>query len=772
MKLVQGEERHLPETPDEKKPFYVKFTSRFLSSLTSQNGMTHFIGVMLFVLLTITLSFNYLDSSKYIDENGISLQDFFAESRLEVINESETNLKIEREKQKVPLIYKNQEPINQSILENFKTYMLNLQTLEANKTKSDKDKRVEFFGYFDESADAESIISRILKKDTSPEYWEKIRLIGMDTLQKTLKTGITLETYLNERDELIQSHMPRYGLNKYDYELVSFVIEHSLQPNQIVDEEAMTRAREEAAAQVEPVKEVFKKGERVVSKGEEVSKIQVMALQQMGKSVIGKNWVASLGVMFLTLICVTTLWGYLYFFDAHTFYKPRYALLIAFLLLTSTALFEIYFTQIQMSAAMKNLPVYAFPLGALALILSIFTHYRVGILTTVLFIFLVGMTLRVDFYMLSVLLFGCIAGIYNLSKRVNVSDRSQLMYTGLFISLTNGLVVISIHLLTSASIINNHWSDLVTAVGWSFANGFLSFVLTLGILPLLESLFGLVTPYTLMELSNHDKPLLKKMQFEAPGTFHHSLMVASLAEAAAEGIGANALLTRVGCLYHDIGKMKRPLFFIENQAYFGADNPHDKLTPRLSKMVITAHPRDSIEMGRHHGLPDNIMKFMTEHHGTMATTYFYNKACQEEGPENVNKSQFRYPGPKPQSRETAIVMLADACESAVRALKTPTAAQIEERIDKIIEQRIEDGQFDECPITFRDLSLVKQTFLRVLRGIQHNRIEYQENIMRDLGRKTNISKSDEVKIQGLLEEIKQGGKSENTGTDTKTSKSD
>lgn len=300
---------------------------------------------------------------------------------------------------------------------------------------------------------------------------------------------------------------------------------------------------------------------------------------------------------------------------------------------------------------------------------------------------------------------------------------------------------------------------MFTALIWGFFSGILSGILTIGGLPFLESIFRLVTPYTLMELANHDKPLLKRMQFEAPGTFHHSLMVASLSEAAAEAIQADALLTRVGCLYHDIGKMKRPLFFIENQAYFGSDNPHDKLTPRLSKMVITAHPRDSIEMARQHGIPESVQRFMTEHHGTTMVGYFYNKACQEEGAESVNKSQFRYPGPKPQSKETAIVMLADACESAVRALKSPTVDQIEERIDKIMSSRIEDGQFDSCPLTFRDMQVIKETFVRVLRGIQHNRIEYQQTIMRDLGRRvqpvTEKTGSDPARIAEMIQEIKQ-----------------
>jgi cyclic-di-AMP phosphodiesterase PgpH len=234
------------------------------------------------------------------------------------------------------------------------------------------------------------------------------------------------------------------------------------------------------------------------------------------------------------------------------------------------------------------------------------------------------------------------------------------------------------------------------------------------------------------------------MQMEAPGTFHHSLMVATLAETAAEAIGANPILTRVGALYHDIGKMKRPLFFVENQAYFGVENPHDKLTPRLSKMVVTAHPRDGIEMAKQWGLPKVIMRFMPEHHGTLIAGYFYNKAVLEEGEENVNKAQFRYPGPKPQSKETAIVMLADASESAVRALKNPTITQVEERVDKIIKQRVDDGQFSECSLTFQDLQVIRDTFVRILKGIQHNRIEYQQNVLEELGKKPMVDTTKQV----------------------------
>lgn len=763
MKLVEQDEHILPEDPGEKPPFYIKFTSRLLSKTMSSGGLTIMVGIGLFLLLTVTLSMNYMDSSRYVDENGISLQDFYAEFPITVEDQAETQKKIEKAKQQVKMVYKDPGPINAEVNDNLRELTNNIMTLFHNPEKTREQKEKEFLSLTEESPEATRIFNQLISEELDEDYWEKIRMITLNTANKILEEGLSLNDYLDNRDRIIRDHMPRYGLSREDYNLVYFLINQRLDPNRVEDYETMEKRRAEAAANVEPVVVTFAQGQTVVEKGERVTEVQKAALQKMGKAVIGKNWIAGMGVMFLCLLTVLTLWSYLYVFEDRRFFKPSYGLLAGSLILATVILFQLLVYYHQTSPAIRQIPIYGFPLATLALTLSIFTHYRLGVVATTLVVFLVGLTLNIDFYSLSILLFGSIAGIYVLSRRLNTSDRSQLMTAGLFVSLINAIVIIAIQLLPTAAVMGLD-NDLVSirAVGWGFASGMLSGILTLGILPLLESVFRLVTPYTLMELSNHDKPLLRRMQFEAPGTFHHSLMVTTLAETAAEAIGANPLLTRVGCLYHDIGKMKRPLFFIENQAYFGAENPHDKLTPRLSKMVITAHPRDGIEMGRQHHLPEEVIHFMTEHHGTMAATYFYNKACQEEGAENVNKSQFRYPGPKPASKETAIVMLADACESAVRALKTPTVSQIEERIDKIIQQRVDDGQFDECPLTFKDISIIKQTFVRVLRGIQHNRIEYQQNIMRDLGRRS-VPRPDTDRIQEMVNEIRKSGSGGETG---------
>ena len=285
-------------------------------------------------------------------------------------------------------------------------------------------------------------------------------------------------------------------------------------------------------------------------------------------------------------------------------------------------------------------------------------------------------------------------------------------------------------------------------------NGIISSMIALGTLPLFESIFKINTPYGLAELADHNQPLLKRLQFEAPGTYHHSLMVSNLCEAAAEAIGANPILARVGAFYHDIGKLKRPLFFVENQSYFGIENPHTKLNPRLSKMVITAHPKDGVELAKEYGLPPVINNFILQHHGEGLASYFYNQAVKEEGAENVKEEQFRYTGPKPNSKETAILMIADAVESAVRSLKNPTSEEIEKIIDKIIVERLNDGQLSDSPLTLHDIKVIAATFSRILRGMQHNRIKYQENIEEEL-KKNKINLPSKMLDEDLENKIKQ-----------------
>jgi len=248
-----------------------------------------------------------------------------------------------------------------------------------------------------------------------------------------------------------------------------------------------------------------------------------------------------------------------------------------------------------------------------------------------------------------------------------------------------------------------------------------STALTLFLLPLFEAVFGVTTELTLLELSDLNHPLVRRMTLESPGTFHHSQVVGMLGESAARAIGANSLLIRVGANFHDIGKMLKPRYFAENQ---GGTNPHDELTPRMSALVIASHVKDGIELGREWGLPESVLAFIPEHHGTSVMQYFYRKALDNETDRTVLVDDFRYPGPRPRSKETAILMLADGCEASVRSLRRPTMSRVREMVRKIFDGKMAEGELDECGLTLQELAQIREAFIPILVGIHHQRVSY------------------------------------------------
>ena len=259
----------------------------------------------------------------------------------------------------------------------------------------------------------------------------------------------------------------------------------------------------------------------------------------------------------------------------------------------------------------------------------------------------------------------------------------------------------------------------------------LSIFLLLLLLPMIERLFGITTAMTLLELSDTNRPLLRRLAIEAPGTFSHSLILGTLAESAARSIGADPLLCRVGAYYHDIGKMLKPGYFIENTGGGGA-NRHEKLSPAMSLLIVVGHVKDGLELAREYHLPKTIREFIAEHHGTTVVEYFYQAARQRQARDAlvgadsapIDDSQYRYPGPKPQSRETAILMICDGCESMVRSLADPTPGRIEGAVHELIRRRLLDEQFSQSGLTLSDLSIIEQSLLRSLAGVHHPRIAY------------------------------------------------
>jgi putative nucleotidyltransferase with HDIG domain len=272
-------------------------------------------------------------------------------------------------------------------------------------------------------------------------------------------------------------------------------------------------------------------------------------------------------------------------------------------------------------------------------------------------------------------------------------------------------------------------TGIVQRVGAGAVNAFLSVVLAVGSFAMLGNLFGIMTVFQLLELANPSNRLLRRLLLETPGTYHHAVMVGNLGERAAETIGADPLLVRVAAYYHDIGKMKNPLAFIENQA--GAGNIHDELDAETSARIIAAHVRDGIDLGYENGLPVQIIGFIPQHHGTSVMSYFYGKALREAGGQAnvVDREHFRYPGPKPQSREAAILMLSDGVEASVRSLDSKDEPSIRAMVDRIVESRLEDGQLDDAELTMKNISQIKDAFVQQLLGMYHSRIQYPDNVL-------------------------------------------
>ncbi len=358
---------------------------------------------------------------------------------------------------------------------------------------------------------------------------------------------------------------------------------------------------------------------------------------------------------------------------------------------------------------------YLIPVAISSMLLTIFFNPALAFVGTVSVALLLGGMRGNEFSIcLTTMVIGSI-GILSVRK---VRSRSWLFKSILWLSAGYILIISTLDLLRFTP-----FDEFSLNLMFGLLAGFLSPILTYGLMVIFEYLFDMTTDATLLELSDLNKPLLRKLAMRAPGTYHHSILVGSLSEAAAEAIGANSLLARVGAYYHDIGKMDKPEYFIENQK--DGRNPHEKLSPSMSYLILVSHVKRGLEIAQEYNLPKEIQAFISEHHGTNLMEYFYNKAREKSGEDTeVNEVDFRYPGPKPQSKETGIVMLADAVEATSRTLKEPSVTRLRNMVAEIIDNRFKSCELDESPLTLRDLNLIQEAFVQILTGIFHGRIEY------------------------------------------------
>ena len=481
-----------------------------------------------------------------------------------------------------------------------------------------------------------------------------------------------------------------------------------LAPNLIYNDAATQARRQEAREAVPPVRVL--KGQVVIEQGTPVTEHQLAILQDLGL-LRSANYYRSVGgtaALAVLLVIITAL--YISRFEPAIFQSRRRLVLMG-TVSTLTVL---------LGVVLERVSGYLVPVAMGTMLTATLLSLRMAAAMAFLLALPVGAMMNFEFAPVMVAVTGGLAGVFSIGK---VGRRSDISRAGLVVGFTNGVVITTVYLVTGMPL---GTMDTARDLLWGFMNGLMSAVLTFGLLPYFENLFGVVTALRLMELANPNQPLLRRLLLEAPGTYHHSIMVANLAEAAVEATGGDSLLARVGAYYHDVGKIKRPMYFVDNQ--FGGINPHDDISPVLSALIITSHVRDGVELAREYKLPEPVIDFIRQHHGTTMAGYFFRKAESMGLGPNLHPEDFHYPGPVPQSREVAAVMLADACEAVVRSVKDPTPARVDAAVRKVIQDRLLEGQLDQCDLTLRDLNVMAETFTRMLTGMFHMRVDYQEGL--------------------------------------------
>jgi len=623
----------------------------------------------------------------------------------EIIDEASTNAAIKKVVDAVPLQYNKNYDIKDQVLSDIAVFFKSVNDVYGlNISNSEKVKKVNSEGKIIISQD---ILINIFK--LNKDHITKLQNNLTQDLGNLYDNNIeNKDVEIKKAKDTLIVNINGYEVNSIGKEIGYSLIDKIIQPNFFYDEKKTNELRETAKSSVNPI--MIKKDQLVVKEGEPVSKGEITLLNSLGL-LKGNNkfdfstYMVSANLVFIIIF----LQGYYLFkFQKDIFKSWKKILLISTLNIMALIL----------TRAISIISPFLVPVAFAPMLLTLLLDYRIAIiiscLNTVLITAVIGFNIEVMIITLLASLLGALA----LRK---MQERNDIIYTSIFVG-----IIIALITLTDGFLLSNNMIDIFKRTGFAFVGSIISGVLTIGFLPLFENVFDVVTTIKLLELSNPNNALLKRLLMEAPGTYHHSVLVANLAEVATESIGGNQVLARVASYYHDVGKVKRPYFFNENQ--MSNDNPHNKITPNLSTLIITSHVKDGIELSKEYKLPKVIQDIIEQHHGTTLVKYFYltmkNKA---EKPEEIKEEDFRYGGPIPFTKEAGVIMLADSVEAAVRSIPDPTKGKIEEMVNNIIKDRLNDGQLNNCDITLKDLNKIREAFYKVLSGVYHQRIEYPED---------------------------------------------
>ena len=542
--------------------------------------------------------------------------------------------------------------------------------------------------------------------DKFEEMADSVRQAVESALNATIREGQESQAMSNIR-QVISSHV---DISLYS-NIVPTILNVCIRPNMVIETETTEKARQDAMDAVEPV--MYLQGQNIIRQGERVSANQIEMLRALG--LLENNdydYSIYAGAALLIASAVLMMVMLLRLLARGVLSRPRSVAVIMLVLVLCEALSVLL---------VKVINVYVAPVALGAMLLTGLLGGRVAVSTVISMAMMIagliaGSNTSYSTEMVYLLIMGMVGSVVTIKFLRGKPQRVRMLICGILVALSNLVIMAAIGLMTSANILSNRQN-----IGWAMAGGLLSGVLGVGLQPIFEAVFNLATPSKLLELANPNQPLLRRLQLEAPGTYHHSIIVANLAEAAAEKIGANPLLARTGAYFHDIGKLKRPLYFKENQM---GENPHDRTDPYVSAAIVTTHTSDGLQLAQKHRLPKEIQEIIVQHHGDTPVMYFYHKALQQADGKAVNVDDFRYDGVHPTTKEAAIVMLADTIEAAVRSMPDPTPQAIAKFIERLVRGKLEDGQLSDSPLTLRDIDGICEAFCTVLNGVFHERIEY------------------------------------------------
>ncbi|WP_020675498.1 HD family phosphohydrolase [Geopsychrobacter electrodiphilus] len=558
---------------------------------------------------------------------------------------------------------------------------------------------------------AKGVVVRDLSSQTEKVYTDLPRVMG-------------LTEALAGSDPLLKQTP---GIKRAQRKVLLGVFQQLLRPSLTYNQQETELRRQRAFDDIAPVLFQVKKGEMIVREGERVTAVQIAKLHALSE--LGRDN-RTLQIGFGLLLCIL-----IFYATAHCFvrssirkYNPDVRALL-FLACTTLVFFLVVKTCMAIATGLAstvgfidaNSFYYAIPFAMGAMVVRIILNSETALIFSVCISWLVGVLFGNSLFIALYVLASSLMGAHGVR---HCKERSNLYRAGVWVALVNAGMLLGIHLLAGKPLD----LQLLYKLGLGLFGGLLSAVVVNGIIPLAESIFKYTTDIKFLELANMNSPVLRELMVQAPGTYHHSMIVGSLVESAAEEIGANPLLARVAAYYHDIGKIKKPLYFFENTG--GQRNKHDKLAPSMSALILTAHVKEGVELARERKLGAPIIDIIQQHHGTALIKFFYEKAKLQVKPgmEQIDERAYRYHGPKPQTREAALIMLADAVEAASRTLTDPTSARIQGMVKKLINNIFIDGQLEECDLTLKDLHLIARSFNQVLGGIFHNRIDYPEPV--------------------------------------------